>query len=149
MGAGFPPETILLENMKRHPRDFFAEGRVRVKIRNEDGTPTVPAVPTKMKALEAIGKFIPTLPARPLRQDRMKEHEAAMKANIMSMFSGKRPALPAGARPPLGRGGAGAGAAAAAVAGGAPQSGAGAGGATDGKKKKSTKGKVVKRKAKR
>jgi hypothetical protein len=30
---------------KRHPRDFFSDGRVRVQLKKEDGTPVVAAIP--------------------------------------------------------------------------------------------------------
>lgn len=52
--------------------------RVRVEMRNADGTPVVPAIPSKQRLLEEAVKLIPTLPGR---QGRLQQIEAA-KAQV-------------------------------------------------------------------
>eukprot|EP00205_Picochlorum_sp_RCC944_P001844 CAMPEP_0182607886 /NCGR_PEP_ID=MMETSP1330-20130603/2456_1 /TAXON_ID=464278 /ORGANISM="Picochlorum sp., Strain RCC944" /LENGTH=102 /DNA_ID=CAMNT_0024826547 /DNA_START=66 /DNA_END=374 /DNA_ORIENTATION=+ len=44
---------------KKHPRDFFRRGRVRVKLRNEDGTFANPEITSRKKLLQEVCKLVP------------------------------------------------------------------------------------------
>lgn len=53
-----------LEKDKRHPADFFVDGRVRVKIKNADRSPCNPEVPNKHQLLLKMAELIPQLKTR-------------------------------------------------------------------------------------
>merc|ERR1719233_950785 len=62
-----------IELNKKHPRDFFNRSRVRVLLKNEDGTLRRKDVPTRYQLLIALGKMIPKLESRKIRLKRQAE----------------------------------------------------------------------------
>lgn len=113
-----------LEN-KRHPRDFWQQGRIAVALTDVSGAPANPAVPTKKAIMAALAAAVPAHP-----------HYAARKqAEAQALASwDKGPAVGGG-----GGGGGGGGAGGPPRVGG-PAAGAGgarvaAGGRTSSKKK--------------
>lgn len=63
--AGLP---IYIEPLTMHPRspdrELHKQGRVRVKIRDENGSPLVDTLPTKKAVLKHLGEMIPKLKSR-------------------------------------------------------------------------------------
>uniref|UniRef100_A0A7E4UP17 Signal recognition particle 19 kDa protein n=1 Tax=Panagrellus redivivus TaxID=6233 RepID=A0A7E4UP17_PANRE len=59
---------IKQEPMKLHPRDQNREpgfhGRIRVQLKNDDGTPVKANFPTRTSLLEHVATFIPKLKSR-------------------------------------------------------------------------------------
>ncbi|KAA0162643.1 hypothetical protein FNF27_07772 [Cafeteria roenbergensis] len=139
--AGYPREGgIVIEPRKRHPRDFFSEGRIRIRLKDEEGKPVVEGITTKQQLLEALAKHIPSTPGRESRKQAMKVQDENTKAQVFAMISGRPAGPPAGApRPATGAGGPGPGAAAQAAAPAKPAA----------SKSKPKKGKVVKKKPKK
>ena len=70
MALGFP-STALAMDLKRHPRaePWHNPGRLRVEIRGKDGAPTVAEYDTKEKLLRGLGRVIPGLETRRLRNE--------------------------------------------------------------------------------
>jgi hypothetical protein len=100
LAAGFPREGIVLER-KRHPRDFFSNGRVRVRLFQEDGSPVLADVRNKQELLLAIAGKVPGLPNFAKRKEALAAQQAGMKAQIMAMFTGKPPpGMPSPVAPP-------------------------------------------------
>ncbi|GFS19751.1 signal recognition particle 19 kDa protein [Elysia marginata] len=60
--------TLGVENKvyprEMEPRDVKYRGRVRVMLKNEDGTPNVPAFPTRASLLKYLAETIPKLKSR-------------------------------------------------------------------------------------
>lgn len=50
--------------MKCYPRDWMVPGRVRVKLRNEDGSPVNPDIPTSRSWGSAAAAVAAALPLR-------------------------------------------------------------------------------------
>jgi hypothetical protein len=88
--------------MKRHPRDPFIAGRARINMHNEDGTPTVAAVPTKTALLLEIAKILPSLEIRRQRLAQMAmaraEHEKRMAAAAKGRAKAPAPKAIAGGK---------------------------------------------------
>jgi len=100
VSVGIPGRTnVMLEENRRHPRDFFGQGRIRVNLFKEDGSPVVPGITNKAKFLVALAAAIPKLPNRIPRLEAIKRREEAMKDQIMSAMAG-RPMAPPGMGPP-------------------------------------------------
>lgn len=141
--AGYPREGgIVIEPRKRHPRDFFSEGRIRIRLKDEEGKPVVEGITNKKQLLEALAKHIPSTPGRESRKQAMRVQDENTKAQVFAMISGRPAGPPAGAqRPAVGAGGPG------------PTGGPGAAEAAPAKapsaKSKPKKGKVVKKKPKK
>ena len=83
LALGFPSNTFLVENTKRHPsaEPWMLAGRVRLELATKDGAPTVPAYATKGQVLVGLGRVIPTLESRRARialhqQKLLEAHEA-------------------------------------------------------------------------
>ena len=64
MAAGYQP---IVEN-KQYPRERSREvefrGRIRVQLRNDDGTPHLPQFPTRESIMVHLGEMIPKLKSR-------------------------------------------------------------------------------------
>ncbi|PSC72194.1 signal recognition particle 19 kDa -like [Micractinium conductrix] len=50
--------------MKSYPRDWLVPGRVRVKLRNDDGSLCNPDIPTRRELLLKIANLVPRHPGR-------------------------------------------------------------------------------------
>ena len=48
----------VVEQVKKHPRDYFSFGRLRIELLNPDGQPTNPQIPNKRKFFAAVGAII-------------------------------------------------------------------------------------------
>ena len=70
MALGFPHTALALDG-KRHPRaePWHSPGRLRVEIRSKGGAPTVAEYDTKEKLLRGLGRVIPGLETRRLRNE--------------------------------------------------------------------------------
>jgi hypothetical protein len=68
---GFPGPCIVLEQGKRHPcaEPWQLPGRARLRLTTEAGAPTLAALDTKEKVLRALGKIVPRLESRRLRNE--------------------------------------------------------------------------------
>ena len=64
-----------IEN-KRHPRDFFSRGRVRVQLKKEDGTPCNPAIRTRKQLMIEVAKLVPSHVLRVQAERKKLEEEA-------------------------------------------------------------------------
>jgi len=62
-----------IELNKTHPRDFFNRSRVRVLLKNKDGSLRRQDIPNRYSLLIALGKMIPKLESRKIRLERQKE----------------------------------------------------------------------------
>eukprot|EP00884_Botryococcus_braunii_P014421 jgi/Botrbrau1/22980/Bobra.0030s0047.1 len=49
---------------KRHPRDFFSDGRIRVRLKDESGKPVVPSIPNRKELFIKIAELVPRHPGR-------------------------------------------------------------------------------------
>merc|ERR1719334_639207 len=73
-----------IELNKKHPRDFFNRSRVRVLLKNEDGTLRRQDVPNRYSLLIALGKMIPKLESRKVRLMKQKQFLEKRKEMIES-----------------------------------------------------------------
>lgn len=79
-----PSNAIVFELHKRHPgMDPWMLGRVRVALKTKDGAPTVPAYATKEQVLVGLGRVIPTLESRRVRNENIRrQQEELMRAQL-------------------------------------------------------------------
>ncbi|PRW57351.1 signal recognition particle 19 kDa -like [Chlorella sorokiniana] len=54
--------------MKCYPRDWMVPGRVRVKLRNDDGSPVNPDIPSRRALLIKVAELVPRHPGRANRK---------------------------------------------------------------------------------
>jgi hypothetical protein len=82
-GVG-PSNAIVFQPQKRHPcADPWMLGRVRVALKTKDGAPTVPAYATKEQMLLGLGRVIPTLESRRLRNEAiLRQQQELMQAQL-------------------------------------------------------------------
>mmetsp|Transcript_39111 Transcript_39111/g.108659 ORF Transcript_39111/g.108659 Transcript_39111/m.108659 type:complete len:207 (-) Transcript_39111:87-707(-) len=87
------------EQSKRHPRDFFGWGRVRVCLWDEAGKPLSEAVPTRKALWLHLGKEIPLLESRIKREGeaaKIAAAEAEAKAKEEAAAAAGMAAQPSG-----------------------------------------------------
>ena len=77
---GYP--IAVFENNKRHPRDPWRVGRMRVKLLKPDGSPVVPGIATKRQLLGRIADIVPTLA---IRADRLEQIRKAREQHAIQM----------------------------------------------------------------
>ncbi|XP_033191060.1 signal recognition particle 19 [Bombus vancouverensis nearcticus] len=86
VAAGF---NVGVEN-KRHPRERSKEllfrGRIRVQLKNDDGTPVKPEFPTRDSVLAYVGTTIPKLKTR---QGKQSSGEQSSQPSSSSSKKGK------------------------------------------------------------
>lgn len=70
--------------LKSHPADFFARGRVRVALRGADGLPLNPEIPDRKALFLKVAELLPQHPERsPEAKARRAAAEAAARAAAM------------------------------------------------------------------
>ena len=69
-----------IEHYKRYPRDWSTGGRVRVQIKNEDGTPVKEEYATRKSIMIKCGELIPQLASRAARAKQIEQVQQAQKA---------------------------------------------------------------------
>ncbi|KAI9199466.1 signal recognition particle, SRP19 subunit [Polychytrium aggregatum] len=77
----------MVENDKRHPRDPFAFGRLRVCLKDPQGHPVRAAIPNKIKLLSEIAQGYAAAQARVLAVDaRMSDVASASRSQVSKSF---------------------------------------------------------------
>ena len=107
----------VLEPMKKHPRDFFEPGRIRVRLFNDDGSAVKESVRTRLALYREISALVPSVKMEMDQQRRLQQKNAGGKGKASSAATAT-----------------GAGASASGAAGGSAKSGK-SGGKAKGKKK--------------
>ncbi|BFZ16228.1 hypothetical protein BsWGS_19267 [Bradybaena similaris] len=91
IAAGF---TLGVENKvyprEEEPRDVKFRGRVRVQLRNEDGTPVQPQFPNRMSLLLHLGQTIPKLKSRPQQSSSQSQQQQQQQQQSSSKSQKKK-----------------------------------------------------------
>lgn len=75
--------NLVPEFHKRYPRDDFRRmGRVRIQLKRKDGSYVIPAIDSKEKLLRELGRVIPTLESRRLRNEELQRRREAVEAEL-------------------------------------------------------------------
>ena len=90
LGYNSPGAGLVLENTKRHPRDPWMPGRLRVRLRLDNGMPTMPGIGTKRELLAAIAAKIPTLPGRLQRLNELAHMRAEYERRNAAALKGQK-----------------------------------------------------------
>jgi len=83
---------LLFEMTKKHPRDPWQPGRMRLELFNADGSPIVPGITTKLQLLGRLADVVPTLgiyAARMAQMDKMRAAHIAAEEKAARANKGK------------------------------------------------------------
>jgi signal recognition particle subunit SEC65 len=83
---------LLFEMSKRHPRDPWQPGRMRLELLNADSSPVVPGITTKLQLLGRLADVVPTLEiyaARMAHMQKMREAHAAAQEKAARAQKGR------------------------------------------------------------
>ncbi|KAL5700542.1 signal recognition particle 19kDa [Ranunculus cassubicifolius] len=70
----------VIETEKAYPRDFMQRGRVRVLLKNEDGTLCNPAIGSRKQLMLEVAELVPRHPGRTKKQDPAPTSSTAAKS---------------------------------------------------------------------
>ena len=74
----------VLEPMKKHPRDFFEPGRIRVRLFNDDGSAVKESVRTRLALYREISALVPSVKMEMDQQRRLQQKNAGGKGKASS-----------------------------------------------------------------